>query len=90
MNAPEANECLKAGDRYFFNTREEADRKLTKEQLGAPEQDGVLVQYRGVDILSIELDKLQWTASGCGERATLGEILDAIDNTLDHEAEAAE
>jgi hypothetical protein len=86
MNIPEATGDLRPGERYVYHSREIAKKKLSDEQMGKPTQDGILVEYRGVSIISIDLGEFLWTAAGVGEKKTLREVLDRLDAQLDPNA----
>ena len=84
MDIPEATEALRPGEKYTFLSHDLAKDGLTKEQLGKPQADGVVVNYRGVDIISVETGHatFEWRAGGYVSTSTLSSMINKIEARL--------
>ena len=89
MDIPEATDALRPGDKHVFLSHDQYQRKLTDEQQGPPEIDGIVVHYRGVEIVSIETaqEAYAWSAGGYGQEDRLDTMVSRIENRINADEE---
>jgi hypothetical protein len=84
MNIAEATDALRPGEKYIYLTLKSIREKLSPEQLGRPITDGIVVQFSGIDIISIDIGGgvYEWQAGGYMPQPTLKEAVNQIQRRL--------